>query len=180
MGAFLTAGGTSIKLSKQDWTVVGAQDIDGDGKAELLWQNNDLSSIVYWKLGATVTDSKVPVTGFFLNPLTPNQWKVSGVGDFDGDGTINLLLRNMTIGNTAVASIRNQQLTSIVSHSFTGIGANWVVEGVGDFDDDRPRYETCVILLQFGFTIVNFLLAETNQPNVVSYRVTVENSDVVP
>ena len=64
VGAFLTAGGTSIKRSKQDWTIVGAQEIDGDGKAELLWQNKDLSSIVYWKLGATVTDSKVPVTGF--------------------------------------------------------------------------------------------------------------------
>ena len=137
VGAFLTAGGTPIKLSKQDWTVVGAQDIDGDGKAELLWQNKDLSSIVYWKLGATVTDFKVSVTGFSLNLLTPNKWKVSSVGDFDGDGTIDLLLRDMTIGNTAFASIRNQQLTPLVSHSFTGIGTNWIVEGVGDFDGDR-------------------------------------------
>lgn len=72
-----------------------------------------------------------------MNPLTPNQWKVSGIGDFDGDGTIDLLLRDVTIGNTAFVSIRNQQRTPIVSHAFTGIFTDWVVEGVGDFDGDR-------------------------------------------
>jgi hypothetical protein len=74
-----------------DWKVEGAADINGDGRADLLLRNTGSGAVTDWLGQADGT--------FFSNhgtlnaPLAPD-WKVAQLGDFNGDGRADLLLRN--------------------------------------------------------------------------------------
>jgi hypothetical protein len=61
-------------------------------------------------------------------------WQFSGIGDFNGDGQADLMLRNSTTGGLEVYNIANNQ---IVNASFMGtVGLNWQFSGIGDFNGD--------------------------------------------
>jgi hypothetical protein len=42
-----------------DWHVIGAADVDGDGKADIVWQNTDGQAAVWLMNGTTVTQQSV-------------------------------------------------------------------------------------------------------------------------
>jgi len=70
-----------------DWKIVGAADFNGDGKADLVWQHTDGWLAVWYMSGSTL------VSGQLLNPVqvTDSDWKIVGVGDFNGDGKPDLV-----------------------------------------------------------------------------------------
>src|SRR5262249_2826007 len=60
---------------------------DGDGKADIMWQNTDGTPSVWLMNGATVT-----ATGNLPNPGPT--WHVERAEDFDGDGRADILWQN--------------------------------------------------------------------------------------
>ena len=95
----------------------------------------------------------------------PTVWKVAGVGDFNHDGTDDILLFNQTSGDVFVDYINKGQISS---YSVVGT-ANptiWTVAGVGDFNGDG----TSDILLYNRFSgdvFVDYM----NQGTIGSYSV---------
>lgn len=68
---------------------MGAGDFNGDGRADILWRNDD----------GTVADWLANASGGFTPNLAslaaaPGDWHIVSVGDYDGDGHDDLAWRN--------------------------------------------------------------------------------------
>jgi len=71
------------------WQVAGVGDVDGDGKADLVWRHVQNGDVAIWLLdGAMVRASPVMAVGV---PLT---FQVAKVADVDGDGRADLIWRH--------------------------------------------------------------------------------------
>lgn len=71
------------------WAIIGAGDIDGDGKADLIFRNIGTSSgaggIAYWRMNGSAVISRSP-----LIPMVTS-FHVAAIGDFNGDGKADIL-----------------------------------------------------------------------------------------
>ena len=61
-------------------------------------------------------------------------WDAAGVGDFDGDGDSDVLLRNSNDGQLYIYTTENGQLSG--GGNVAVFGAQWAVGGIGDFNGD--------------------------------------------
>jgi hypothetical protein len=111
-----------------NWNVVGVGDFNGDGMADILWQNTSNGNLaIYLMNGTTVTSSAT-----FANP---GAYSVVGIGDFNGDGKSDILLRDGS-GDIAIWEMNG---TTILNPTTTGVGnlsSVWSVAETGDFNGD--------------------------------------------
>ena len=161
-------------------------DLNGDGRSDLLWRNTQTGSLVVWpsanfdRAGRILVNdpknfdlSRVTLegtgnivdasarsmlvvqdtvgNGFYLLgfnyalgwgyraasldvvPVGPG-WTLAGIGDFDGDGVGDLLMRNEADGRNAVTwSSLYWEVREIAAVT----NLSWQVIGVGDFDGDQ-------------------------------------------
>jgi hypothetical protein len=99
--------------------VQGAGDFNGDGKADILWQNTSGQAAV-WQMDGHSLIAGANV-GFNPGPA----WQVHGTGDFNGDGKADIEWQN-TDGTPAVWLMNG---TSLISGSNVGFnpGSDWHV-----------------------------------------------------
>jgi feruloyl esterase len=104
------------------WTVAGA-----DSKGDIFWYNTTTHEVGMWMMnGANV----VQTVDF---GSAPANWKIAGVGDFDGNGSTDILWRD-TSGNVGIWLMNG---TQIMSTAVLGnVPANWNVAETGDFNGD--------------------------------------------
>lgn len=99
-------------------------DVDGDGKSDLLWFHPTNRVLVYWVMnGATRVRSGSQAVAVGYSPLT--------TGDYNGDGRLDLVMRNgaamqMWFGNGS----------SFAVQSFRGYPSGWTLVASGDIDAD--------------------------------------------
>jgi len=131
-GGFVDNSGASLNAVSTDWKVAGTGDFNGDGRADILWRN-DNGLLVDW-LG-TANGGFVDNSGASLNTV-PMTWHVVGTGDFNGDGRDDILWRNdngLLVNWLAVA---NGGFADNSGASLNGVPTNWHVAGTGDFNGD--------------------------------------------
>jgi hypothetical protein len=81
------AGGGVLPNPGASWHAIGTGDFDGDGKADILWQNDNGSAGI-WTMNGT------SLTGSVSLPNPGAGWHLIGTDDFNGDGKSDILLRN--------------------------------------------------------------------------------------
>jgi hypothetical protein len=107
------------------------KDFNGDGRADVLWRNATTGDNYLYPLNA----KQILASEGYLRRVNDPRWTIAGVGDFNGDGTADLLWRNSTTGENYIYLMNG---TTIVAEGYlrTVADPNWRIAGVGDFDGD--------------------------------------------
>ncbi len=130
----LANSGAINQVSDMSWVIAGIGDFNNDGKDDILWRNR-LTGVnyIYIMNGLTIDAAQSgPV-----NQITDMSWVIVGVGDFNNDGKDDILWRNMANGLNWI------YIMDGIAIDFANTGSvnlltdmNWVVKGVGDFNND--------------------------------------------
>jgi FG-GAP-like repeat len=118
------------------WHVKGSGDFNGDGHADILWQNDD-GSVATWLIDTTGTG----LIGSAVLATNPGPtWHVKGSGDFNGDGHADILWQN---DNGSVATwLLDTTGTDRIGGAVVGTnpGPSWHTVGSDDmhFIGDTP------------------------------------------
>jgi streptogramin lyase len=122
----LNPSSSGVGTVATNWTVVGVGDFNGDGKADILWQNTSNGNLaIYLMNGTTIMQSTT-----FANL---GAYSVVGIGDFNGDGKADILLRDGS-GDVGILEMNG---TSVINGNSPGVGnlaTTWSVAETGDFN----------------------------------------------
>jgi hypothetical protein len=117
------------------WTIVGMRDFNGDGKPDLVWQNDATQQVVVWYLGGPQGNSYLGWDWLAQGGVAG--WYVVATGDFNGDGKPDLVWQN-DARQVAVWYMGGAQGNTFLWWdwlSSTGV-TGWRVVGTGDFNGD--------------------------------------------
>jgi hypothetical protein len=85
-------------VADQNWNVAGVGDLDGDGKADIVWRNSSTGENYVYPMNGLAIE---PTEGY-LRTVTDLSWGIVGIGDFDGDGKADILWRNSVTGENYI------------------------------------------------------------------------------
>ena len=111
------------------WRLVGIGDVDADRRSDFVWWNPSTEAFRIWHMnGATVLEDLQPPG------LLPHGSKPMGLGDYDGDGTSDLVARlgfpiwiafsslRDGLGPPSVIAVAHPQVGAATGHDFDGDG----------------------------------------------------------
>jgi hypothetical protein len=131
--------GTTVSSSEVIWTepavanwrIVGIGDLDGDGKADLVWRNRS-TGMVFGMLmnGLAVSSSGVVYTEPDLN------WEIVSIGNYTSDAKADLLWRNKTTGMVFLLPMNGLVAASGGSVLWTEPSSSWRIMGDTDWKNN--------------------------------------------
>ena len=131
-GFSILSGATTIGMvASPQWVILGVGDFDGDGKADLLWQNTSTGAINVWFLDGTTFK---PTSGT-VTSLDLAVWQFAGIGDLNGDGRSDVVWRNKVTGDVHVWFMNGKTWMAGSGYVNTASNALQII-GVGDLDGD--------------------------------------------
>jgi hypothetical protein len=128
------------------WSIAHAADLDGDGKADLIWKHTDGTYVAWLMDGVNATCSVVlrgtnntisrgtPQSCPVSNPAADNGWTLTHIADLNGDGKADLVWRNNS-DDTIAAWLMNG-LAVNGKADLLGANSGWLVTHTGDFNGD--------------------------------------------
>lgn len=125
IGAFVVyADGNALPYSS-------IKDSDGDGRADFLWRHQvDGRTRLNFMVGSERIGAQT--TNFTVGTQT---WKVAGLGDFDGDGSADILWRRLADNKLVIYFMDGATRLGVATASFVP-AADWQVRAVQDFNGD--------------------------------------------
>ncbi len=124
--AAITSQG-NVVAPDASWSVAGIGDFNGDGQADVLWRQSS-GSIAMWLMNGSAVSSSAAAT-YQGNAVAPDaSWSVVEIGDFDGNGSSDMLWRQSTTGALSEWLMNGSQIVSTSTLSASP-DANWQVQG---------------------------------------------------
>lgn len=141
------SGGKTIRLGWNylsatgvpGWTVVGANDFNGDGVPDLVWQNDATHQATVWYYGGAQGNTSVGWSYLERNGFA--DWQVVGVSDFNADGHPDLVWQNQFTRQVTVWYFGGSQGNVFSGWNYLEpVGVpGWTVVGARDYSaDGRP------------------------------------------
>jgi hypothetical protein len=133
----LTIGGVSAQFTtrtirRKALTTGSMRDFNGDGHPDMIWRNDATGDTVVWLL-----DDAFRLDGRFLEGHAILEgrldWEPTHFGDFDGDGSTDIVWHNSTSGETAVWLTADGQMKQ---GAIVVFDPGWTVTHVADFNAD--------------------------------------------
>lgn len=93
--------------NKPGWTVAGMADLDGNGKQDLIWQNDTTRQAAVWYAGGAQGTEYQSFS--WLQRTEKPGWKIVGIVDLDGNGKPDLIWQNDTTRQVAVWYMQGPQ-----------------------------------------------------------------------
>jgi len=105
-----------------------AKDVNGDGTADLVWENTTTGQRVVWLL------QNGSEQAYSYLPTISTDWHIAAVGDFLGNGQSDLVWENTSTGQRTIWFMANGVLQSSIS--LPTMATQWSIVGAGDFNGD--------------------------------------------
>jgi hypothetical protein len=111
------------------WNEIASGDFNGDGHADILWQNANGQAAI-WEMNGTNL-----IGGGNVSLNAGPGWKAIGTGDFNADGLADILLQNTSSGQAAIWEMNG---TNVIGGGAVtpNPGPSWQAIGTGDFNGD--------------------------------------------
>ncbi|MFZ4731576.1 MAG: ELWxxDGT repeat protein [Pirellulales bacterium] len=129
MNAFNTRVSARILGGDKRLALESTGDFDGDGRQDLIWRDVASEQHWLWRMRSAQPTSRTSLgirAGLRIVPVDPSF-------DANGDGTSDILWRNLASGATTLWRMNG---ATLVSASVVGGAANGVVVGAADYDGD--------------------------------------------
>ena len=102
-------------------------DFNGDGNADIIWQNNSTGQHTIWLMNGT---SYMASADLFTAPLA---WQIATTGDFNNDGKVDVYWQNTQTGQITIQLMNGTTTMGWVDFTFP---TAWKIVGTGDFNGD--------------------------------------------
>jgi VCBS repeat-containing protein len=112
-----------------DWKLGGVGDFSGDNHDDVLWVNTKTGQVDEW----VMQDGHWSASVDFGATHGSANWQIAGIGDFNGDGTSDVLWRDPTTGRVDEWQMVDGHWAKSIDLGATK-DANWTVAGIGDFE----------------------------------------------
>ena len=125
-----------IPVNRNNWSATTystsriRNDVDGDGKSDLLWRSYTKGWNFLWIMDGTATATTIPI-----NVVPGTAWDMVGQGDYDADGKSDIFWRNNATGQNFIYLMEGAVYKSRYTLNYVG-ATDWRVAGSGDFDGD--------------------------------------------
>ena len=125
-----------IPVNRNNWSATTystsriRNDVDGDGKSDLLWRSYTKGWNFLWTMDGTATATTIPI-----NVVPGTAWDMVGQGDYDADGKSDIFWRNNVTGQNFIYLMEGAVYKSRYTLNYVG-ATDWRVAGSGDFDGD--------------------------------------------
>jgi hypothetical protein len=117
------------KMTDPNWVIAGAGDVNGDGTADLVWQNKANRMLGVWLLDG---EAVIGQGGLSIPAVSSLNWKIHGVGDVSGDGKADLLWQNESTGELGVWYLDGFTVIGTLTLSIGNVGdLSWDMVGPG-------------------------------------------------
>lgn len=122
-------------VGNSGWEIRGAGDTNGDGKADLIWQNVNDGRLAVWYMNGTQVTATMALS---IDRMPTANWQIRAIGDTNGDGRADILWHKSDTGELAVWGLNGW---IVVTTSRLSIGTmtdiNWKIVGAEDVNGDR-------------------------------------------
>ena len=124
---------TILRQAKADWTVESVIDLDGDGKADIVWRymkpgSNDSGVIFAWYMDGAPAVNEVKHRGG-----APLNWSLIGGTDIDGDGRGDLIWLSPT---NEIRSLTSKANRTWVNERIGQLPTGYSIQKLADFNGD--------------------------------------------
>lgn len=137
VGTGITEGGAQAWLADLNGASAAVRftgDFNADGVTDILWRNRCTGQNWLYTLSGALAIPPVAAS-HLINVAQDTDWRIAGIGDFNADGTDDLLWRHDRTGINWVYLFDDGQVVSSKRLNKV-LDQHWVVAEVGDLDGD--------------------------------------------
>ncbi len=165
----------------RNWKVEGLSDTNSDGKADILWRDENTGTVSVWLLDTAAPRGLFAGAGKNQDNVAgvPLNYKITAFKDFTGDGKADVIWSNTVESKVVIWQMDGTKFINALGNGVAGSGTRFLtlpngqdlpsgyfIAGVGDFDGDK---KADLLWRNTSNGYVGIWLLDTSSPNGYKY-----------